>query len=484
MQYIYYSIYILIAFGASIAVILALGLGLHFERFIRRHAVPFIPVFIALAIGISSIVSDRNVSFYGFSGADIIMSAGWYGGWVLRLTTALIVGASVVITLSALIRRDFGSGPGLGLIALFIAYFASFYIVSGIFGSEPSFSHRNFYALFVFFAAYVTRDQGLDYFLSRSRDGLNIFIALGLIIGITLPHIAVQKGYGGIIPGISFRFWGVAAHANNLGPIAVVFLLLLAWKPYKWISLNMISALAALVSLVLSQSKTAWMAALIAVMVWIGYHLIHTVREVREYRGMTLAQFAWLSIPAALIYGVVVIMGMGIGLGWEDKILFYLGDERSFLTGRNVIWSITLKEWQANPIFGYGPSLWGAEFAAKQGYLGVASNAHNQFVDALGSSGILGALCFSAYFFLLLKYAWSLAGSTRGYALALAIFVLVRCITEVPLKTAIVTTTDFLMHFILFNLLLRAKLMKGVKEESSVCPPNKRSLSQARYALS
>ena len=418
MEIIFYSVFILLAFGAAIAAVLALGVGLHFDRFIRRYFVSFIPILIALAIGVSSIASDRNVSFYGLAGADMAMSGGWLGGWILRSATAMIVGASVVVTLAALVRRDFGAGPGSSLILLFLAYFASCYVVSGVFGSEPSFSHNNFYAPFLFIAAYVTRDQSADSFIRRSRDGLNIFIMMGLIVGAILPHIAVQKGYVGLIPGLTFRFWGVASHANNLGPTAVIFLFLLAWKPYRWLGMNALSVLAALVSLFLSQSKTAWIAGTAALVVLLGYHMISMIRGAKIGKEVTISEFAWISGPLILALGLSVALGVGVMVGFVDRVLAHLSNESSLLTGRDLIWLITLNEWYANPLFGHGPSLWGSEFAARQGYLGVASNAHNQFVDVLGSSGILGILCFSAYFVLLLKYAWSLAGHTRGIALA------------------------------------------------------------------
>ena len=119
---------------------------------------------------------------------------------------------------------------------------------------------------------------------------------------------------------------------------------------------------------------------------------------------------------------------------------------------------------------GDGPSLWGIEFAYREGYLGIASNAHNQFVDVLGSSGLLGLLCLLVYLQLLLKYAWSSAQSTQGFSLAFTIFILVRCITEAPLKTANIMTTDFLMHFVLFSLLLQSHFGLSLARKTSNNP--------------
>lgn len=457
MEVIYYSIYILLAFFASAMVVLGLGFGLHLDRFLGQYAVPAVPVFIVLAIGISTVLSGRNVSFYGFSGLETAMSANPLSGWILRLSTAATVGISVVVALSAILRKNLGKSFGWPLLAAFTAYFTSCYVISGILGSEPSFVHNNFYAIIVFFAAYVTRDQSLDRFVCWSREGLNIFLWMGLLVGIILPPVALQQGYAGIIPAITFRLWGVATHANNLGPVAVVFILLLWWKPYRWWGLNLLGVIAALTSLLLSQSKTALIAGAAAFLVLWGYKVVRAIHTKKSIKPLSVAQFSLISAPFILLSSLLVMIGVGVESGYADHLLYYLDKKAVTLTGRDAIWSITLQEWQLNPLFGYGPRLWSDEFAYRMGYLGVASNAHNQFVDVLGSAGVIGLFSLLVYLFFLFKYAWSSVGNTRGVSLALVIFILVRCITEVPFKTGNVTTPDFVMHFILFTVLLRAR---------------------------
>jgi O-antigen ligase len=457
MELIFYSASIFAALLVSCAAVLVFGFWLHCERFIRQYVAPLIPVFIVLAIGISSIVSGRDVSMYGLSGASMVTSASWLGSWILRLVTALIVVASVAVAFSGLMHKKPGKDAGGYLFMAFAAYFTSCYVVSGVFGSEPSFTHNNFYAPIIFFAAYVLRDQGADRFIRWTRDGLNVFIFAGLVVAVVLPQIALQKGYGGLIPQVGFRYWGIASHANNIGPIAIFFLLLLRWKPYKWQSLTVLSALMALLSLLLSQSKTAWIGGAVALMVLLGYRIIHVLRGIKGGKNISLTQFALVCSPFFLSAVLIVGLTVGVEFGLGGRALLEAENQLSTLTGRDVIWSITLREWQDNPLFGYGPSLWGPEFAYREGYLGIASNAHNQFVDVLGSSGLLGLLCFLVYLQLLVRYAWASAGSTHGVSLALAIFIVVRSITEVPLKTATLMTTDFAMHFILFSALLQSK---------------------------
>ena len=454
MEFIAYSLYIFAALLVAGMFILALGVGLHFENLVERYLVPLIPILIVLASGASAVLSGRDVSLYG-EVSGFMGAANPAGIWILRLTTASVVGISVIVSFSCLMRQHMGSTHGRALFLAFAAFFTSCYIVSGILGSEPSFLHSHFYAVIVFFAVYVTRNQDMDRFICWSRNGLNIFIFMGLVVGVLIPEVAVQKGYAGMIPGISFRFWGLASHANNLGPIAVVALLLLRWRPYRWVGLNILTAIAALTSLLLSQSKTALIAGAAALVVLLGYHVINVIRGTKISQNITLAQLAWIAAPFFFASSLLVGISIGIGSNVGDHLLARFGEQASTFTGRDLIWSVTLREWEENPLFGYGPGLWGDEFAARQGFLGVASNAHNQFVDVLGSSGLVGLICFSAYLLLLLRYAGSLASRTGGISLAFAIFIFLRCITEVPLKTGNVTTPDFLIHFIFFGVLLR-----------------------------
>src|SRR5215217_7741685 len=112
MELIFYSASIFAALLVSCAAVLVFGFWLHCERFIRQYVAPLIPVFIVLAIGISSIVSGRDVSMYGLSGASIVTSASWLGSWILRLVTALIVVASVVVAFSSLMHKKPGKDAG------------------------------------------------------------------------------------------------------------------------------------------------------------------------------------------------------------------------------------------------------------------------------------------------------------------------------------------------------------------------------------
>ena len=102
------------------------------------------------------------------------------------------------------------------------------------------------------------------------------------------------------------------------------------------------------------------------------------------------------------------------------------------MTGRDQIWAIAMDEWRANPLFGYGPGLW--DDAYRQSInMPNATNAHNQFVDTLARSGIVGATGLVLYALTLLVFSVRFSRSTQGLSLALFVTLTLLSISEVPL---------------------------------------------------
>jgi hypothetical protein len=108
------------------------------------------------------------------------------------------------------------------------------------------------------------------------------------------------------------------------------------------------------------------------------------------------------------------------------------GAQLMTLTGRDRIWAVAIEEWQSNPLFGYGPEIWGRQFRASIG-MPNATNAHNQFMDTLARSGTVGAVALVLYAGVLLVMSVRHAKATRGFSLALFLAIALRSISEVPL---------------------------------------------------
>ena len=103
------------------------------------------------------------------------------------------------------------------------------------------------------------------------------------------------------------------------------------------------------------------------------------------------------------------------------------------LTGRDKIWAIAYDEWLRNPVFGYGPLIWEADFRISIG-MPNASHAHNQFMDTLSRSGTVGAVALLLYGWVLMVMSVRHATASRGLTLVLFVALAMRAVSEVPLS--------------------------------------------------
>ena len=104
------------------------------------------------------------------------------------------------------------------------------------------------------------------------------------------------------------------------------------------------------------------------------------------------------------------------------------------MTGRDQIWAIAMEEWQANPLFGYGPGLWDEAYPREHRH----AQRHQRAQPVHGHAGALGqrgrrrpgALCPDVLLVLSVRYARpTQAASAWRLFVALAL----RSISEVPL---------------------------------------------------
>jgi O-antigen ligase len=374
------------------------------------------------------------------------------GVWILRLCTLSTVAFSAMVVASAILSKRPAPKESRALFVAFCVYYFCAYVINGVFGSVPDVSYKTLYPILIVSGIYIASNYSSETVLRVTRDGMLAFLVVGLLILPFKMDLVAQRGYSGLVPGLSFRYWGLASHANNIGPLALFFALITLLHPYRTKMLNCFAALIVGVTLVLAQSKTALGATLIVAAVLILYISFRAIfRNAYGFIGSAI------TLSVAMLISTVFLLSI-IGDFYHhffDVILAKIQGRDTLLTGREFIWQITMNEWRASPIFGYGPGLWGTEFSARNGYFGIASNAHNQAVDTLGAAGIVGLSALTVYVTTLGYYAFKLAHRTHWVSIYIFLFVLIRCVTEVPLKTINVTTSDFFMHCIILAIFMR-----------------------------
>lgn len=380
-----------------------------------------------------------------------------------KLSVPFIVGLAFVRFILDTVKwqpssfREFGGGkadPARPLYYSYLFYFVCCGLLNSVAGTQPAFVHWMFYPVFIIGAAYFSRTYETNFLIKNVKWILLALIYFSLLAAILFPKFAFETGYKGLIPGLNIRLYGLAGHPNTLGPVALIFLLLEYYSPSSgWV--RYIHRISALSVVLLAQSKTAYGAALLVFVILLWYRF-STDKSAEKHFDARLKFLTTLILSVSFI-GLTMLSLNLVEINVPANPFSYLDAQElkylGTLTGRTIIWDITLKEWEQNLLFGYGPTIWYPEFRAKFGLM-VVGQAHNQFIQTLGEAGIVGFLGLLVYIFSLLKAAFLTAKATRGVTLALTAIPLLRMWTESPFRNFVINDWAFFTHLLVICLLM------------------------------
>ena len=323
-----------------------------------------------------------------------------------------------------------------------MSYFFFSIVVSGVFGTFRNPRLNDLYGP-VLITALALLAPGCDSRVWRWLRNALVLPSVGSLVAmVVFPKLALLPDYASIIPGISQRLYGLTDHANSLGIVAAAALII-ELSPMVRARPSIIIAACHLATLILAQSKTAWIAALICILFVRWSWIKSRIFDGDGWRA-TIGVGIALCFLSAL---VVAVVGFGISF---DKLTQSLSDTGIYtFTGRTEIWRVTLDEFFKSPVYGYGPSLWDMQFRIERGMLG-AGQAHNQFIQTLGQSGGLGAFSMLVYIGVLLYFVFKAWEASQGLAFVLLILIVVRCFSESPLRMGSVMGWDNWLHYTLF----------------------------------
>jgi O-antigen ligase len=207
-----------------------------------------------------------------------------------------------------------------------------------------------------------------------------VTLALGSLVstGVASAWSLEQPYTGSLVPGIDFRLHGLSPHANTLAPIMLIGAIVGLYLPLSRLRVALIGLM--LLVLLFTQSKTTIVCGVVVAPILLSHLLLARVNG-----SLRATIIAWSYLcGAALIFCLMPL----VGETRDDRFLS--------LTGRTDIWSVTLAVWQESPIWGYGPNLWDEAMQSRlawgPGWL--PSSAHNQLLQSLGQSGLIGLLAW------------------------------------------------------------------------------------------
>jgi len=332
-----------------------------------------------------------------------------------------------------LIRRDKAAQAPSALLVAFLTFWVCTVAAPALLGAHPQVSHDYVYPLVIGFAAVLATATERDLAFGAARNALLVFLAAGLLLIPFKPSLVLDASYTqGLLPGVP-RLAGLAPHAVSLGMLAQLGLLCLLARPLQRVWLNRLAWAMGLGVLFLAQSKTAWISFVLCsaciLLVRQGPGFMRRVGDpVRPEFGIV----ALLAFMAAVAGLAALLMFGEVDARLSSFFDSAQGAQLASMTGRDQIWAIAYDEWQRNPVFGYGPTLWDASFREAIG-MPNATHAHNQFMDTLSRSGTVGAAALVLYSLVLLVLSIRYARASGGLTLALFVALALRAISEVPL---------------------------------------------------
>jgi O-antigen ligase len=252
-----------------------------------------------------------------------------------------------------------------------------------------------------------------------ARRTLRLVVLVSLGAAVVAPTWAFigegTQGYDRTIFGVP-RLTGLSPHPNALSAIAVAALLFEVGFRFGPRGVRVCAGLAAVACLLLTQSNTGYIAATVGILALLA------VRRAGGRRVLVAAAIALLGVyvfwPQAIIPG---------SLRSSDYI--------SSVSGRTTIWRLSLDEWHRHPLTGYGPSMYSPSYLTSHFPANLqVTNGHDQVVQTLADSGLLGLGGLVLVIAATVLCAWRARRVDGGLSLALAAAFCTFGLTETPLR--------------------------------------------------
>lgn len=303
----------------------------------------------------------------------------------------------------------------------------------------------DFIMFFVFLISYFLKPVEIIWWCKKVRVGILIVYIYGSLLAIIInPNWAVMTNYETQLSVIPFRLYGMAAHPNSLSALAAIFIIL-GWHSKIRLKWELLHTCAALLVLSLTQAKTAWVCFIFVVIIRLARHF-YFQRKLRVIYT-TILIFCFISLTFLSVLN---------GHGLVDKILDkFSNPEVLTLTGRLPVWIMSVEAWLQRPFWGIGATFWDDDMRMVYAILNPEwspNTAHNQLLQTLGTSGILGLTVLFVYFYIIIRFSVLYKTKTDWLSIYLIVFVILRSFTEVWIRLQ--GDANFILSWIVFVFVL------------------------------
>lgn len=268
-------------------------------------------------------------------------------------------------------------------------------------------------------AVYVAPGISFESLLRRLRPIMRVYTWGSLCSLVIAPRWALTPNdiVNFRLPVVgAARLVGLTDHPVPLGVTAAA-VLVLELAPLYRSRLWLLHAGAAVTVLLMAQARTGWIAALV------GVPLLYRRDPARRVNPLlTRGLVVGMVLCAAAL---VPALATKFGVVMADR-------EVDTLHGRTTVWGLAMDAFHADPLFGYGPTLFTDPSSPVHG---AYQHAHSQVYQTLSTAGLVGMVGLVLFVAALLITAARTGAASAGLSWALVAITLVTCLAEAPFRS-------------------------------------------------
>lgn len=240
-------------------------------------------------------------------------------------------------------------------------------------------------------------------------------IAFGMVVLASYIMLVIAPDFAIKLLDEKPRFGGLS-HPNTLANIALVLWVFVHFEYRKGAVVGFLLLILGGATIVLAQSRTAF----IVYVIIIGFILFEDIKNSYVNSRVSRKNVVTIYFPCV---SALLILYVGYSLGFLG-LSGVRTEGISNLTGRLEIWSYYLAEMEHSWLLGGG---FGAYTRDMEIGSGTITGAHNSFVEAASTLGIIGLMLYVAVFISTIKFLWLSAGRIQqrsyGYTLVIMFFI-------------------------------------------------------------
>lgn len=181
-------------------------------------------------------------------------------------------------------------------------------------------------------------------------------------------------------------------------------------------TLQIFAAVIMCIALIFTGSRGA-MVSLLAIVGFLTLFSPRAAKNRDDERKSSSPRRKILSVAGGLLL-VLALIGIVVVLGGESDLLRAVGLNHSgddVTNGRLHFWQTTLQVFRDNPILGVGLDALPSAYTRYDTWNGAyrIERAHNDYLQILAESGILGFVCLAAFLYFLFRRGWQIMTTSR-----------------------------------------------------------------------